>query len=212
MIFIKHSYPHCWRCKKPILFRATEQWFASIDGFRKEALKAIDEDVQWIPAWGRDRIYNMVRDRGDWCISRQRTWGVPIPIFYCKDCGKPIITEETITHLQELFRNEGGTQVWFAKEAKDLLPAGFTCECGGHEFTKETDIMDVWFDSGSSFAAVISENPDINGDIDLYLEGSDQHRGWFNSSLSISVATEGKARFPCGRKRSQTVQICGQHR
>lgn len=195
LIFIKHSYPHCWRCKKPILFRATEQWFASIDGFRKEALKAIDEDVQWIPAWGHDRIYNMIRDRGDWCISRQRTWGVPIPIFYCKNCGKPIITEETIAHLQELFRTEGGSQVWFAREAKDLLPEGYTCECGCHEFTKETDIMDVWFDSGSSFAAVIGENPDINGDIDLYLEGSDQHRGWFNSSLSISVATEGKAPY-----------------
>ena len=195
LIFIKHSYPHCWRCKKPILFRATEQWFASIDGFREEALKAIDQDVQWIPAWGRDRIYNMIRDRGDWCISRQRTWGVPIPIFYCKDCGKPIITEETIAHLQKLFREEGGSQVWFAREAKDLLPEGYTCECGGHEFTKETDIMDVWFDSGSSFAAVIGANPEINGDIDLYLEGSDQHRGWFNSSLSISIATENKAPY-----------------
>ena len=194
MIWIKHQYPHCWRCKKPILFRATEQWFASIDGFREEALRAIDE-VKWIPSWGRDRIYNMIRDRGDWCISRQRTWGVPIPIFYCKDCGKAIITEETIAHLQKLFKEEGGSQVWFAKEAKDLLPEGFTCECGCHEFDKEKDIMDVWFDSGSSFAAVIEANPDIHGDIDLYLEGSDQHRGWFNSSLCISVATENKAPY-----------------
>ena len=194
LIFINHQYPHCWRCKKPILFRATEQWFASIDGFRQKALEEIDK-VQWIPGWGRDRIYNMIRDRGDWCISRQRTWGVPIPIFYCKDCGKPIITEATIARLQELFRSEGGSQVWFAKEAKDLLPAGFSCDCGGHEFEKETDIMDVWFDSGSSFAAVIEANPDINADIDLYLEGSDQHRGWFNSSLSISVATRDKAPY-----------------
>lgn len=194
LIFIKHQYPHCWRCKKPILFRATEQWFASIDGFRQKALAEIDK-VQWIPSWGRDRIYNMIRDRGDWCISRQRTWGVPIPIFYCKDCGKPIITEETIAHIQKLFREEGGSQVWFAREAKDLLPAGFTCDCGCTEFDKEKDIMDVWFDSGSSFAAVIENNPDIHGDIDLYLEGSDQHRGWFNSSLSISVATRGKAPY-----------------
>ncbi|HMM06532.1 MAG TPA: isoleucine--tRNA ligase [Clostridiales bacterium] len=194
LIFIKHQYPHCWRCKEPILFRATEQWFASIDGFRQKALAEIDK-VRWIPSWGRDRIYNMIRDRGDWCISRQRTWGVPIPIFYCKDCGKAIINEITIRHLQKLFREEGGSQVWFAKEAKDLLPAGFTCDCGCNTFDKEKDIMDVWFDSGSSFAAVIENNPDIKGDIDLYLEGSDQHRGWFNSSLSISVATRGKAPY-----------------
>lgn len=194
LIFIKHQYPHCWRCKEPILFRATEQWFASIDGFRQKALEEIDQ-VRWIPSWGRERIYNMIRDRGDWCISRQRTWGVPIPIFYCKDCGKAIINETTIRHLQKLFREEGGSQVWFAKEAKDLLPAGFTCDCGSNCFDKEKDIMDVWFDSGSSFAAVIENNPDIKGDIDLYLEGSDQHRGWFNSSLSISVATRGKAPY-----------------
>ena len=195
LIFIHHQYPHCWRCKQPILFRATEQWFASIDGFRQNALDEIDR-VQWIPSWGRERIYNMIRDRGDWCISRQRTWGVPIPIFYCEDCGEPIINEATIAHIQELFRNEGGSQVWFAREAKDLLPDGFVCpHCGAHEFRKETDIMDVWFDSGSSFAAVIEDNPHIHGDIDLYLEGSDQHRGWFNSSLSISVATRGKAPY-----------------
>lgn len=195
LIFIKHSYPHCWRCKKPILFRATEQWFASIDDFRATALAEIDK-VKWIPSWGRDRIYNMIRDRGDWCISRQRTWGVPIPIFYCQDCGKPIINQETISHLQKLFREEGGSQVWFAREAQDLIPPGLTCpDCGSQKFRKETDIMDVWFDSGSSFAAVIENNPAINGDIDLYLEGSDQHRGWFNSSLSISVATRGKAPY-----------------
>ncbi len=195
LIFIHHQYPHCWRCQHPILFRATEQWFASIDGFREDALAAIDK-VNWIPAWGHDRIYNMIRDRGDWCISRQRTWGVPIPIFYCEKCGKPIINETTIGHLQELFRNEGGSQVWFAREAKDLLPPGFQCpECGHDHFRKETDIMDVWFDSGSSFAAVIDNRPEVHSDIDLYLEGSDQHRGWFNSSLSISVATRGKAPY-----------------
>lgn len=195
LIFIKHSYPHCWRCKQPILFRATEQWFASIDGFRETALAEIDK-VKWIPAWGRDRIYNMIRDRGDWCISRQRTWGVPIPIFYCQDCGKPIINQETISHLQKLFREEGGSQVWFAKNTEELIPPGLTCpDCGGTKFRKETDIMDVWFDSGSSFAAVIENNPKTQGEIDLYLEGSDQHRGWFNSSLSISVATRGKAPY-----------------
>lgn len=216
LIFINHSYPHCWRCKSPILFRATEQWFASIDGFRKTALEEIDK-VQWIPSWGRDRIYNMIRDRGDWCISRQRTWGVPIPIFYCEDCGKPIITEETITHLQKLFKEEGGSQVWFAREPQDLLPADFACpQCGHKHFRKETDIMDVWFDSGSSFAAVMEEREEIHGDVDLYLEGSDQHRGWFNSSLSISVATRGKAPYKAvlthgflvdeqGRKQSKSV-------
>lgn len=213
---ISHQYPHCWRCKQPILFRATEQWFASIDGFRQETLDAIDQ-VQWIPAWGRERIYNMVRDRGDWCISRQRSWGVPIPIFYCDDCGHYIINEETIAHLQELFRNEGGSQVWFAREAADLLPPAYACpHCGGGRFRKETDIMDVWFDSGSSFAAVIENNPRVDGEIDLYLEGSDQHRGWFNSSLSISVATRGKAPYKAvlthgflvdeeGRKQSKSV-------
>lgn len=193
--FITHQYPHCWRCKSPILFRATEQWFASIDGFRQKALEEIDR-VQWIPSWGRDRIYNMVRDRGDWCISRQRSWGVPIPIFYCDDCDEYIINEETIARIQHLFRTEGGSQVWFAWDAAALVPPGYTCpHCGGNHFRKETDIMDVWFDSGSSFAAVIENNPRVDGEIDLYLEGSDQHRGWFNSSLSISVATRGKAPY-----------------
>ncbi len=195
LIFIQHQYPHCWRCKSPILFRATEQWFASIDGFRQRALEEIDK-VRWIPSWGRERIFNMIRDRGDWCISRQRTWGVPIPIFYCDSCNKEIINQETVSHLQEIFRTQGGSQAWFAKDAKELLPEGFVCpHCGHHHFRKETDIMDVWFDSGSSFASVIEANPDINADIDLYLEGSDQHRGWFNSSLSISVATRDKAPY-----------------
>ncbi len=193
--FIKHQYPHCWRCKKPIMYRATEQWFASIDGFRQDALQAIENDVQWIPAWGKDRIYNMIAERGDWCISRQRTWGVPIPIFYCKDCNKEIINDETISHLQQLFA-EHGSDIWWAKEAKDLIPEGLTCpECGCKEFYKEKDIMDVWFDSGSSHLAVLDKRPELRWPADLYLEGSDQHRGWFNSSLSTSVAVRGKAPY-----------------
>lgn len=197
MSWITHQYPHCWRCKSPILFRATEQWFASIDGLRKQALDEIDR-VRWIPAWGRDRIHNMIADRGDWCISRQRTWGVPIPIFYCQDCGKEIINDNTINHIIELFR-EHGSDVWFAREAKDLIPPGTTCpSCGSGSFRKETDIMDVWFDSGSSHWAVLTQPeywPDLSWPADLYLEGSDQHRGWFNSSLCTSVATTGKAPY-----------------
>lgn len=191
--WITHAYPHCWRCKNPIIFRATEQWFCSIDGFREQALKEIDE-VQWIPAWGHDRIYNMVKDRSDWCISRQRTWGVPIPIFYCKDCGKEIVNDETIAHIQHLFE-EHGSNIWFAKDAAELIPEGLTCECGCHEFRKETDIMDVWFDSGSSHLAVADKREELGWPVDLYLEGSDQHRGWFNSSLNIAVACRGKAPY-----------------
>lgn len=192
---IKHQYPHCWRCKQPIFFRATEQWFASVEGFRQEALKAI-RSVKWVPEWGENRIYNMVEGRGDWCISRQRTWGVPIPIFYCNDCGKEIINEETIAHIQGLFK-EHGSDIWFAKEANELVPPGLTCpHCGkGKDFRKETDIMDVWFDSGSSHLAVLDQPelwPELQWPADLYLEGSDQHRGWFNSSLSTSVAVTGK--------------------
>ncbi|MDD4169122.1 MAG: isoleucine--tRNA ligase [Desulfotomaculaceae bacterium] len=189
-----HSYPHCWRCKKPILFRATEQWFASIDGFRQAALDAIRK-VRWIPEWGEERIYKMVENRSDWCISRQRTWGVPIPIFYCDHCGKELINDETIGHLQKLFR-EYGSDVWFDREAGDLLPEGTKCPgCGSGGFTKETDIMDVWFDSGTSHMGVLDEHsvwPDLRWPADLYLEGSDQHRGWFNSSLSTSVAVTGE--------------------
>ncbi len=191
---IKHQYPHCWRCRHPILYRATEQWFASIEGFRAEALKAINS-VKWIPAWGESRIYNMVADRGDWCISRQRIWGVPIPIFYCDGCQKPVITDETIANVEELFRAYG-SNIWFAKEAGELLPANYQCpHCGGSSFTKETDTMDVWFDSGSSHAAVLETWPELTWPADMYLEGSDQHRGWFNSSLSTAVATKGKAPY-----------------
>ncbi len=194
---IAHQYPHCWRCKKPVFFRATEQWFASIDGFRQAALDAIRK-VKWIPGWGEERIYNMVVNRGDWCISRQRSWGVPIPIFYCEGCGKELINDETISYLQELFRKHG-SDVWFSREANDLLPGGVKCpQCGGGEFTKESDIMDVWFDSGTSHMGVLDEPsvwPDLRWPADLYLEGSDQHRGWFNSSLSTSVAVTGEAPY-----------------
>ncbi len=190
---ITHQYPHCWRCKDPIIFRATEQWFASIDGFRQEALKAI-KDVKWIPEWGEERITNMVRDRGDWCISRQRIWGVPIPIFYCKDCGKELITNESIKAVADLFR-EKGSNAWYAMDASEILPKETKCECGHHEFTKETDIMDVWFDSGSSHVAVLENREGLSWPADLYLEGNDQHRGWFQSSLLTSVATKGNAPY-----------------
>lgn len=185
-----HQYPHCWRCKNPIVYRATNQWFASIDGFRHATLEAID-NVRWIPSWGRERIYNMVRDRGDWCISRQRTWGVPIPIFYCGECGEPVINPDIINHVSDLFC-KFGSDIWFAKPAQDLLPEGFTCpSCSSQTFTKETDIMDVWFDSGSSHMAVLETYPELRWPADMYLEGSDQHRGWFNSSLSTAVAVRG---------------------
>jgi isoleucyl-tRNA synthetase len=190
---IAHQYPHCWRCKSPIIFRATEQWFASIEGFRKEALDAI-KTVQWIPEWGEERITSMIRDRGDWCISRQRTWGVPIPIFFCTDCDKELINDDTIQAVSSLFR-EKGSDAWFETDAKDILPEHVKCSCGGRSFRKETDIMDVWFDSGSSHAAVLETTEGLSWPADMYLEGSDQHRGWFQSSLLTSVATRGAAPF-----------------
>ncbi|MCL5040801.1 MAG: isoleucine--tRNA ligase [Firmicutes bacterium] len=188
---IDHQYAHCWRCKEPVLFRATTQWFASVEGFREEALQAIGE-VEWIPAWGEERIRNMVADRADWCISRQRVWGVPIPAFYCQTCGKEIITEETIAAVRDLFAREG-SDAWFTHEAAQILPEGFRCpHCGGETFRKESDIMDVWFDSGSSHAAVLETRPELSWPADLYLEGSDQHRGWFQSSLLTAVASRGR--------------------
>jgi isoleucyl-tRNA synthetase len=191
--FITHSYPHDWRTKKPVIFRATAQWFASIKDFRNELLEAVKE-TKWVPAWGETRLFNMVRDRGDWCISRQRVWGVPIPVFYAEN-GEEIITDETIEHVSNLFR-QFGSNIWFEKEAKDLLPEGFTHPGSPNGlFTKETDIMDVWFDSGSSHQAVLLERDDLVRPADLYLEGSDQYRGWFNSSLSTAVAVTGKAPY-----------------
>ena len=189
---LEHSYPHCWRCKKPVIYRATNQWFASVDGFRKETIDAI-KSVNWIPAWGEERITKMVEDRNDWCISRQRTWGVPIPIFYCKDCGKEFVTDESLEKVQNIFK-EQGSNAWFELTEKELMPDGCKCsKCGCTEFKKETDIMDVWFDSGSTHESVVAERglPEA----DLYLEGSDQYRGWFQSSLLTSVATKGKAPY-----------------
>jgi isoleucyl-tRNA synthetase len=212
--FIKHSYPHDWRTKKPTIFRATAQWFASIENIRKELLSAVQE-TKWVPAWGETRLFNMVRDRGDWCISRQRVWGVPIPVFYGEN-GEPIITDETIEHVSNLFRQHG-SNIWFEWDAKDLLPEGFTNESSPNGlFTKETDIMDVWFDSGSSHQSVLEERDDLQRPADLYLEGSDQYRGWFNSSLSTSVAVTGKAPYKAvlshgftldeqGRKMSKSI-------
>ncbi|MGX4752257.1 isoleucine--tRNA ligase [Bacillus licheniformis] len=191
--FITHSYPHDWRTKKPTIFRATAQWFASIKDFRDELLEAVKK-TKWVPEWGETRLYNMIRDRGDWCISRQRAWGVPIPVFYAEN-GEPIITDETINHVSELFR-EHGSNIWFEKEANELLPEGFTHPGSPNgKFTKEQDIMDVWFDSGSSHQAVLEEREDLVRPADLYLEGSDQYRGWFNSSISTAVAVTGKAPY-----------------
>ena len=191
---IIHQYPHCWRCKTPILFRATDQWFCSVDDFKDKAVDAINT-VQWIPAWGKDRITAMVRDRKDWCISRQRKWGVPIPIFYCKECGEPHVDKEAMLAVADLFGKEG-SNAWFEKDASEILPKGTACKkCGGTEFEKETDIMDVWFDSGSSWRAVCKRRPYLGAPVDLYLEGNDQYRGWFQSSLLTSVATEGVAPY-----------------
>lgn len=193
--FIKHQYPHDWRTKKPVIFRATEQWFASIDGFREQMIEQINHHVKWIPAWGETRIYNMTKDRGDWCISRQRSWGLPIPIFYCTNCNEPVINDQTIAHISDLFRREG-SNAWFIKDETELVPEGTVCpKCNGTHFRKETDTMDVWFDSGSSHVAVLKTREELQWPADIYLEGSDQFRGWFNSSLSTSVALYGKAPY-----------------
>ena len=190
---ISHSYPHCWRCKKPVIFRATKQWFASVEGFRAKALEAI-KGVKWYPAWGEERISSMIRDRADWCISRQRTWGVPLPIFYCNDCKTPYVTDESIKKIQDIFAKEG-SNAWYAKSEEELLPEGAKCEkCGCTHFTKEKDIMDVWFDSGSTHQSVLVERG-LPYPADMYLEGNDQYRGWFQSSLLTSVATNGIAPY-----------------
>ena len=211
---LDHSYPHCWRCKNPVFFRATEQWFGSIEKFRDQLLEQIKQ-VKWSPSWGEIRLHNMVADRTDWCISRQRKWGVPIPIFYCADCNTEIINDETIDRVAKLFA-EHGSQIWFQKEADELVPEGLTCSCGGKHFRKESDTMDVWFDSGSSHMAVLNARPELRWPADLYLEGSDQYRGWFNSSLSTAVAVRGEAPYKMvlshgftldgeGRKQSKSL-------
>lgn len=190
---ITHSYPHCWRCKGPVIFRATEQWFASVDAFKDEAVEAAKK-VEWIPGWGEERIINMIKDRNDWCISRQRIWGVPIPIFYCEECGKELINEETIAKVSSIFR-EKGSNAWYEMEADELLPENTKCECGCTKFKKEMDIMDVWFDSGSSHKSVIEEYEELTYPADLYLEGNDQYRGWFQSSLLTAIATKGTSPY-----------------
>ena len=189
---IQHSYPHCWRCKKPVIYRATPQWFVKVDKFRDATLDAI-KGVKWIPASGESRISNMVENRSDWCISRQRAWGVPIPVFYCEDCGEAIVTDETIENVANIFERES-SDAWVKYSAAELLPQGFKCpKCGKTHFRKESDIMDVWFDSGITWRAVVEKRAEQLGHtpVDMYLEGSDQHRGWFQSSLLTSIATQG---------------------
>jgi isoleucyl-tRNA synthetase len=192
--FLQHQYAHDWRTKKPVIYRATEQWFASVDQFRQEMLDEIKR-LNWTPEWGEIRLHNMIADRGDWCISRQRTWGVPIPIFYCRSCSHPLVNDQTIEQVAGIFAVEG-SNAWFVRDAVELLPEGMKCpQCGGTDFRKETDIMDVWFDSGSSHAAVLETRPELQWPADLYLEGSDQYRGWFNSSLITAVAVRGQAPY-----------------
>ena len=187
---ITHSYPHCWRCKSPIIFRATPQWFCSVDAFKDEAVRACD-DVKWLPAWGKERMIAMIRERADWCISRQRRWGLPIPVFYCEDCGKPICTDETIETVAAVYEKDG-SNAWFDREAAELLPEGFVCpHCGGRHFTKETNTLDGWFDSGSSHFASMQRDQGF-WPADMYLEGGDQYRGWFQSSLLTAVGALGK--------------------
>src|SRR5438093_1130912 len=203
---IRHSYPHCWRCKQPVIFRATDQWWMGMDvdiggtTTRKAALEAIDRIAaggRWIPAWGKERIRGMVENRPDWCVSRQRSWGVPIPVAYCVKDREPLVSPEAMEHVARIFEQHGA-DAWFDKTLSELLPRGTRCaKCNGTEFEKETDILDVWFDSGCSWAAVLASTrwPDLRFPADLYLEGSDQHRGWFNSSLTIGVATRGESPY-----------------
>jgi len=201
---ISHSYPHCWRCKNPIIYRATDQWFCSVDSFKEEAVNAC-ENVTWLPEWGHDRIISMVRERADWCISRQRQWGLPIPVLYCEDCGEPLCTPETIAIISKIF-GEKGSNAWFSMDASEFLPENSVCpKCGGHHFTKGTDTLDGWFDSGSShFASLEHDNPS-DWPADLYLEGADQYRGWFQSSLLTSVATKGSAPYKAVLTHGWTV-------
>jgi isoleucyl-tRNA synthetase len=200
---VKHSYPHCWRCHNPVIFLATSQWFIRMDGepvingktLRQAALDTIDADVTWIPAWGRDRIFNMVRDRPDWCISRQRAWGVPIPALNCVTCGEAILTRELIDRAASVF-DEYGADAWYERPLDEFVPGGLTCpSCGGAAFERERDILDVWFDSGSSHEAVLPFRKELTWPAEIYLEGSDQHRGWFQSSLLVGLGTRGHAPF-----------------
>jgi len=191
---ISHSYPHCWRCKKPVIFRATEQWFVSVNAFRDTALDQIDS-VQWVPEWGRERIANMVRDRSDWCISRQRVWGVPIPAFYCEECGHLVLTADRVREVQKHIARRGSNYWWEASPSELLGSLAICPDCGSKKLRKETDIMDVWFDSGCSHRAVLETREELRWPADMYLEGSDQHRGWFQTSLLTSVATRERAPY-----------------
>jgi isoleucyl-tRNA synthetase len=207
-----HSYPVCWRCKNPIIFRATFQWFIALDEgkptLREQALAAIAAS-RWVPGWGEERIHNMIATRPDWCISRQRLWGVPIPAFYCKTCGEILLRADLARHVADVFEKDTA-DAWYARDARDLLPPGFACpKCGGTSFDKETDILDVWFDSGSSHAAVLGHRRDLPWPADVYLEGSDQHRGWFHSSLLIGVATRGRAPYDAVITHGFTVDAEG---
>ncbi len=193
---ITHEYPHCWRCKRPVIFRSTEQWFISMkeNDLRQKALDEIDK-VSWIPSWGRERIYGMISGRPDWCISRQRSWGVPITVFFCRECGEIVVSQEIIDHVSRMVE-KSGADIWFTEKEENLLPPGTRCHgCGADRFKKETDILDVWFDSGVSYAAVMEKREYLDSPSDLYLEGSDQHRGWFHSSLLCSVGTRNKAPY-----------------
>ena len=205
-----HSYPHCWRCKNPIVFRATEQWFIGMEraNLRRRALDEIDR-VRWVPAWGRERIYNMIANRPDWCISRQRDWGVPIVAFFCERCDTPHATRAICEHVAAIFEGEG-SDAWFKRPVADLVPPGLTCtQCGNGTFRRETDILDVWFDSGVSWAAVVEKRPEI-GRADMYLEGSDQHRGWFHSSLLTRVAVKERAPYDVVLTHGFTLDVQGE--
>jgi isoleucyl-tRNA synthetase len=215
---LTHTYPHCWRCKNPTLFRATEQWFIALDrdGLRRRALDAIQHEVAWVPPWGEERIFNMIAHRPDWTISRQRVWGVPIVAFYCQRCETLLLEERIVEHVAALFRAGQGADEWYARPAGELLPPGTRCRCGSDAFRKETDILDVWFDSGCSHAAVLETRPELHWPAEMYLEGSDQHRGWFHSSLLEAVGTRGAPPYKTvlthgfvvdgdGRKMSKSV-------
>jgi isoleucyl-tRNA synthetase len=205
-----HTYPHCWRCHNPVLFRATPQWFISLDhdGFRGRVLEAI-KDVRWIPAWGEERISNMVKDRPDWCISRQRDWGVPIVAFYCADCGGILLEKRIVDHVAAIFDREGA-DAWYARESAQLLPEGTACgKCGSREFRKESNILDVWFDSGSSHLAALGHRKDLPWPSDLYIEGGDQYRGWFQSSLLIGVALRGTSPYRASITHGWTLDELG---
>ncbi len=207
---LRHSYPHCWRCKNPIVFRATEQWFIGMERrrLREQALAEIDR-VRWVPEWGRERIHNMIATRPDWCISRQRAWGVPIVALYCEGCETPLATPELCEHVAGIFEREG-TDAWFARPVAELAPPGTACgSCGGTTFRREDDILDVWFDSGVSWRAVVEQRPELGGHADLYLEGSDQHRGWFHSSLLTKVAVTGKAPYDIALTHGFTLDGTG---